>query len=173
MEGLLAQASLPNYSGMDGFLGTRGSLMLDFVFVAMIGIVPIMGLSIYLVKYRQMFDLHKNIQVVLAVVLLVTVAVFEIDMRWNGWEDRAAPSQFYQEGQWDWVWSSLTIHLMFATPTAFLWIFVIVQALRKFTSPPTPGQHSRQHVFWARLAALEMTMTAVTGWIFYWLAFVM
>jgi len=52
-------------------------------------------------------------------------------------------------------------------------IFVIVQAVRKFPSPPTPNEYSRHHLFWAKLAAFEMLMTAVTGWVFYVLAFVM
>ncbi len=64
------------------------------------------------------------------------------------------------------------IHLFFAVPTALLWIYVIVQALRKFPSPASPGEYSMRHIFWARLAAFEMTMTAITGWSFYWLAFV-
>ena len=57
-------------------------------------------------------------------------------------------------------------------PTAVLWTVVIVQALRKFPRPPQPGQHSAAHKFWGWLAVIEMFMTAVTGWIFYYLAFV-
>jgi hypothetical protein len=49
---------------------------------------------------------------------------------------------------------------------------VIVPALRKYPSPPVPGPHSRQHVPLARLAAIDMALTAITGWVFYWLAFV-
>ena len=33
-----------------GFLGTRGSLMLDVVFLAMFAVLPLLALSIYLVK---------------------------------------------------------------------------------------------------------------------------
>ena len=65
----------------------------------------------------------------------------------------------------------LGVHLFFAVTTVILWIVVIVQALRKFPAPPMPNQYSPRHILWARLAALEMLMTAVTGWIFYWLAF--
>jgi len=38
--------------------------------------------------------------------------------------------------------------------------------------PPTPGSHGPRHRFMARLAALDLLLTAVTGTIFYWLAFV-
>jgi len=62
--------------------------------------------------------------------------------------------------------------LSFAVPTLVLWIVVVVAALRKFSRPPAPGPHSRWHARWGMIAAVEMLMTAVTGWVFYWLAFV-
>lgn len=160
------------YGGIDGFLGTRASLMLDVVFLAMFAVVPILGVSIWLVKYRRAFQLHKRIQLVLGTVLLVTVVLFEVDMRVNGWRDRAVESTYYDATQtWHPVNLSLAVHLVFAVSTAVLWIAVIVRALRQFPSPPVPGPHSASHIFWARLAAMDMVMTSVTGWIFYVLAF--
>ena len=61
------------YPGIDGFLGTRASLMLDVVFVSMMVVVPLLLWSISLVKYRQNFRLHKRVQVTLALVLLVAI----------------------------------------------------------------------------------------------------
>ena len=160
-------------SQFNGFLPTRGTIMLDFVFLAMFGIVPIMAFSIYLVRYRQKYELHKRLQVILGLTLLAAVTAFEVDMRFfTDWEELAEPSAHYQAGEWNTVWYSLIVHLAFAIPTAFLWIFVIVQGLRRFPSPAMPNDYSRVHLFWARLSAIGMTMTAVTGWIFYWLAFV-
>ncbi|HXT59061.1 MAG TPA: DUF420 domain-containing protein [Pirellulales bacterium] len=156
------------YPGVDGFLGTRASLMLDLVFLAMFAVVPVMGWSIYLVKYRKRYLLHKRIQLVLAVVLLAVVVLFEGDMRIHGWTERAKPSPYYET----WVQHSLSIHLPFAVSTALLWIFVTVRALRRFPCPPAPNDHSPSHVFWAKLAAIDMLLTAVTGWAFYGLAFV-
>ena len=101
-------------------------------------------------------------------VLLVAVTLFEIDMRLHDWTVRAAASPYYANGT---VTVSLWIHLFFAVPTAVLWVWVIVQALRRFSQPPQPGEHSPRHIFWGRVAAIEMVLTAVTGWIFYWLAF--
>jgi hypothetical protein len=168
------------YPGIDGFLGTRGSLMLDVVFVAMFVVMLVMGVSIYLVRYRRAYALHKNLQLVLGVVLLLTVAAFEIDMQFlTEWEARAAPSPYFPDDysvagdKWGSVVGvSLLVHLLVAVPTAALWIYVIVAALRRFDDPPAPGAYSRAHIFWARLAALGMTLTGVTGWIFYWLAFI-
>ena len=157
----------------NGLLPTRGSVMLDFVFVAMIAVVPILAVSVYLVKFRHKYHLHKQIQVVLGVVLLLTVTVFELDMRFgSGWKEFAEASPHYNGDEWSLVWYSLIVHLCFAIPTPLLWIFVIVTALRKFHSPPAPGEHSRSHIFWARLASCGICLTAVTGWVFYYLAFI-
>jgi uncharacterized membrane protein YozB (DUF420 family) len=158
----------PPYAGIDGFLGTRASIMLDVVFLAMFAVVPILGWSVWLVKFRRNFTLHKRVQLALGVVLLVAVALFETDMRINGWKGRAEESPYYHT----WVEPALTVHLVFAVSTALLWLFVIAQALRRFPSPPAPNDYSLRHMFWARLAAVDMLLTAVTGWFFYWLAFV-
>ena len=41
-----------DYPGIDGFLGTRASLMLDVVFLAMFAVLPVMGWSIWKVRRR-------------------------------------------------------------------------------------------------------------------------
>ena len=155
----------------NGFLPTRGSLMLDVVFLAMFAVLPILAGSIYLVKRRRAFVAHKRIQIVLAVVLLVTVTAFEIDLNFvtKDWRPLAEPSRFYDSG---WVDYSLWVHLMFAVPTPLIWVFVIVQALRRFPNPPAPIGYSRRHARWGWLATAGMFLTAVTGWLFYWMAFV-
>ena len=155
-----------------GFLGTRASLMLDVVFLAMFLVVPVLAFSIYLVR-RGRYALHRKIQLVLGAVLLVTVLAFELDLRFfTDWRKLAEPSPYYHSEGRCLVWTALMVHLTFAVPVGFLWAFVIVQALRKFPYPPTPGRHSRSHKFWGWLAVSFMVMTAITGWTFYWLAFV-
>ena len=175
----------------DGFLGTRASLMLDVVFLAMFAVLVILAVSIYLVRNRRHYLWHKRIQLILGFVLLVTVTLFEADMRINGWMDRAARFEI--------LWADaiaplalvddvskatapgrgarLGLHVAGGTPVfrrddCLLWIGVIVQALRRFPKPPAPNEYSPQHKFWAWLAAIDMGFTALTGWIFYVLAFV-
>jgi uncharacterized membrane protein YozB (DUF420 family) len=158
----------PPYTGIDGFLGTRASIMLDVVFLAMFAVVPVLGWSIWLVKSRRNFSMHKRVQLGLGCVLLVAVALFETDMRMNGWTDRAEPSPYYDTL----VKPALGVHLVFAVTTVLLWVFVIVEALRHFANPPIPNDYSPRHRFWAKLAAIDMLLTAVTGCVFYGLAFV-
>jgi hypothetical protein len=148
--------------------------MLDVVFVAMFIVVPLLAVSIYLVKYRRQYALHKRLQLTMAAVLLVAVLLFELDIRMNGWEERAGPSPYFNPAH---KWTcpagvSLLIHLSFAVPTLVLWAVVVIQALRNFSRPPVPGPHSRWHARWAMVGAIGMGFTALTGWLFYWLAFV-
>ena len=156
----------------NGFLPTRGSFMLDFVVIAMFAVLAIMSFSIGLARFRHQYQLHKVIQLVLGIVLLVTIVAFEVDLRFitKNWRELAEPSPYFANG---WVDRLLWVHLCFAIPTPLLWAWVIIQALRKFESPPKPNAYSAQHKLLARIAALLMTATAITGWAFYAVAFVL
>ncbi|MGD9649122.1 MAG: DUF420 domain-containing protein, partial [Pirellulales bacterium] len=79
---------------------------------------------------------------------------------------------FGSDGEGGLVFPVLYVHLVFSVSTAVLWIVVTVRALRNFPTPPQPGRHSDAHVRWGRLAMWDMVATVVTGWIFYYLAFV-
>lgn len=164
---------LAQYAGWDGFLGTRGSFMLDLVFLAMFAVVPVMAWSIWQVRKHQRYELHRTMQLLLGIVLAAAVVAFEVDMRVHGWRDRAVESPYWRDGAMndaiDW---SLAIHLACAIPTAVLWVVVITLALRRFPRPVAPNEHSPTHRRWAWAAAIEMGLTAATGWIFYYFAFV-
>src|SRR5262245_4552768 len=80
----------PAFPGINGFLGTRAPLIIDILFLAMFGVVFVLAWSIYQVKFRRRFQLHKWTQITLGSILLVVVILFEIDIRLHGWEERAA-----------------------------------------------------------------------------------
>lgn len=161
---------------LPGFVpGSRGSLMLDVVFLAMFLVVPALLVSVYLVRYRGKYELHKRLQLVLALVLLVAVVLFELDMRFfTDWEALAVGSPYFDPAN---KWGSpagisLIVHLSCAVPTFVLWVAVVVQALRRFDRPARPGAHSKWHARYGMAAVCGMVLTGVTGWVFYWLAFV-
>ena len=161
---------LATYPGINGFLGTRASIMLDVVFAALIAVLPVLAWSIWLVKWRKNYALHKRVQLALSAALLITVVAFEVDMRWiSGWRERAYESRFWESGA---VMKSLYLHLIFSVTTSAIWLAVVVAAVNQFPKPPVPSGHSRRHKFWAWIAAFDLTLTAITGWIFYWMAFV-
>jgi len=154
--------------GIDGFLGTRASLGLDVVLVGLLATLPVLGLSIAAVRARR-YAVHKMLQLGIVAALLAAIVVFEVDIRLvSNWRLRAAASPFWPVGV---LWS-LGIHLVFAVSTLVLWTWVVWEAVRRFPSPPEPGSHGPRHRRMARLAALDLMATAVTGVIFYWLAFV-
>jgi uncharacterized membrane protein YozB (DUF420 family) len=160
---------MSNLLASSGFLQSRGSFVLDAVFLAMFAISFVLVLSIYLVK-RGKFEAHRRIQIGLSVVLLVAILVFEVDVRFiTDWRALASQSPYYESGV---VGTALFVHLMFAIPTPFVWGFVLFRALRRFSRPPRPGEHSGQHKLWGWIAASMMLATTTTGCIFYWLAFV-
>lgn len=158
------------FRGFDGFLGTRAPFMVDVVFLAMFAVVAVLAWSVFEVKSRRRYTLHKWTQIALAVILLVAVILFEVDIRLHGWEERAANALGGKPAQA--VYTSLYIHLVFAISSFILWPTTIALALANFSNPPVPGPHSRVHVPLARIAAIDMFLTAITGWVFYWLAFV-
>lgn len=154
---------------MPGFLPFgRASFMLDFVAVAMFLILPILSYSLYLVKVRKDYVGHKRLQIFLGLLLLVAVVLFEVDIRLHGWRHLAKPSPYYDTI----LFPVLYVHLLFACSTSLLWILTIALALRSFPNPPMPGAHSPWHKRLAWPAAITMYTTAVTGWTFYWMAFV-
>ena len=105
-----------------------------------------------------------------AFILLITIVAFEIDVRFLvDWNELAKPSAFYDSG---WVHRCLGIHLAFAIPTPFVWIYAIVMALKHIPADPQPCRYSPQHKRWGWISAIMMFGTAFTGWVFYVLAFV-
>jgi putative membrane protein len=163
--------SKSGFPGIDGFSGTRAPLILDVLCLAMLGVVVVLCWSIYQVKIRRRYSVHKWTQVTLGVILLVVVILFEIDIRLHGWEDRAAGAIGARAPKAAVI--ALYVHLVFAISTVILWPTTIVLALRNFPNPPMPSAHSRIHIPLARTAAADMVLTAITGWVFYYVAFVM
>lgn len=161
--------AVPLARGIDGFLGTRASLGMDVVLVGLLATLPLLGLSIHVVRHRRDHALHKRLQLAIIAALLAAIVVFEIDIRLvSDWRLRAAPSPFWPRG----VLVALGVHLVFAVSTLGLWAWVAWEAWRRFPSPPAPNAHAPRHRWSARLAALDLLLTAVTGTLFYWLAFV-
>lgn len=158
----------------DGFLGFKTSFMLDAVVCALVAVVPALLYSIYLVKFRKQYALHKKIQLILGVALLLAVSAFEVDLRLQGgWENVVAKREVpLSVEEYSFVRKILWIHLVFAISTPFLWAATIAYALKRFPKPPAPNEHSPLHKKLAWASTIDITLTSVTGLIFYYFAFV-
>ena len=153
----------------DGFLPlSRAPLLLDLLVLAMIPVLTLQGLSIVLVKRFKRFKWHKNLQISLAVLLGLVLSIFELEMRNADWAGRAEPSRFYETL----VYPILIFHLFVAVSTTLLWLVTVTTALRRFPNPPRPSAFSARHIMLARFTASGTLLTALTGWLFYFVAFV-
>lgn len=160
-----------------GFLGYDASFMLDFVVSALVLIVPVLLYSLWAVKVRRQYALHRNLQMLLGIVLLVAVAAFEVDTQLvhGGWrnivnKDPDAPrltGEALQHAE-----RVLQVHLVFAISTPFLWATTLLLAWRRFPNPPVPGPHSRMHKVLGWLSVADIVLTSLTGLWFYYVAFV-
>ena len=157
----------------DGFLGYRASLMLDVVVCALVIVVPTLIASLYAVKIRRNYGLHKALQITLGIVLLVAVGLFEIDMRLQGGIAGilAKRSRPLSAAELAWFYRLLYVHLLFAISTVGLWATTLTLALRRIPSPPGPCGHSRWHQRLGWLSAVDITLTSVTGLLVYYFGF--
>ena len=150
----------------EGFLGYNTSLMLDVVVVALVVVVPVLVVSLCQVRLKRRFGTHKRLQLLLGIVLLIAVSLFEIDMRLQGGFDEIS------ENDTDAMRALLGVHLFFAISTVALWTITIVLAMKRFSNPPEPGDHSRLHRRLGWLSTLDITATSITGLLVYYFGFV-
>ncbi len=161
-----------------GFLGYDASFMLDFVVTSLIALVPVQLFSLWLIKGRQNYVWHRNLQLALGLILLVAVTAFEVDVQLvhGGWENivnKDADVPRLNSQQLESARQVLYVHLIFAVTTPFVWAATIFLALKKFPRPPQPGPHSVLHKKLGWLAVIDLVMTSVTGIWFYVHTFVM
>ena len=158
----------------DGFLGFHTSFMLDAVVVALVLVVPVLLFSLFSVKIRRNYVLHRNLQMFLAIALLAAVIAFEVDLHLiqGGWENVVKKGSELNAEQLGFIQRVLRIHLLFAVSTPFLWAITIGFALQKMPRPPLPSSHSGLHRVLGWVSTLDLVLTSVTGLIFYYVAFV-
>ena len=153
---------------MNGFLpGARGTLMLDLVVCAMALVIPLQIWSIAQARAGK-WQLHRLVQITTSIVLLITLIAFEVDIRINGWRHLAETSAYYDTL----VFPALYVHLFFAISTPFVWGYTLIKAMRQFGNPVTPNDDLSAHRRRGKLSFWFLTGTTITGWIFYYLAFI-
>lgn len=161
----------------DGFLGYQTSFMLDFVVCALVIVVPLLLISLWNVKAKRRYQVHRNLQLLLGIILLVAVGAFEVDLHvvQGGWEKIVEKSSSTEQVLRERISAArpwLYFHLLFAISTPILWALTLTLALKKFPSPLQPARHSRMHKWLGWISAVDITMTAITGLAFYYVAFV-
>ena len=158
----------------DGFLGYQTSFMLDAVVVALILVVPVLLFSLYSVKIKRQYTLHRNLQLTLAFLLLAAVMAFEVDLHLiqGGWKNVVRKGPEISQSQLDHIQNVLRFHLIFAGSTPILWFITIVMALRSMPNPPHPCPHSALHKKLGWASTIDLVITSITGLFFYYTAFI-
>lgn len=144
----------------------HASFALDLIVLAMTVIVPLLIVSVVLVK-RRAYTSHKRLQMGLVTLLAVVVILFEVEMRRFGWEHLIEKSRDLETSI-----RVLRVHLIFAVSTALIWIWTVAHALRRFPVPPRASPASVLHKRLGWLGVIGMLCTALTGWTFYWFTFI-
>ena len=147
---------------------SRASFIMDFVVVSLFILLPILFYSIYAVRRKRKIKEHRKLQIGLGIVLGVAITLFELDVRLSGWRHLAEPSPYYDTL----VFPALITHLIFAIPTLFIWIYAIYTAVKSYTRHGLPKASIKKHKFVGMTATIGLTMTSITGWVFFWLAFI-
>lgn len=154
---------------MQGFLTfSRGTLILDIIAIGMLAVVPILLWSVKLVRKDKDYESHRKIQTSLTALLAVLVVCFEVELKMVDWRNGAKLSPYYDT----FVKPVLSIHLFFAISTALLWAVTFLSAWKFFSKPAAPNKFSKKHRILGRLTVIDTTCTGITGWIFYYLAFI-
>jgi hypothetical protein len=152
-----------------GFLGTRADILIDIVTLSFAVIVPVLVWSWLLVTHHRKYTAHRNIQVTLAVLLAIVVALFEFDLAVSGGIFEVTKGGSY-EGTAVlnfWIWS----HMAFALLASLSWVLLIIVSLICFPNPPKPTTFSRIHRFFGRFGMIVMILAATSAVPLYYYGF--
>ena len=151
---------------MQGFLGFGAPFALDFIIVALACVLPVLLASILAIRSGHQ-KAHRSLQIALTTALTLVLILFEWQIRsLGGWREIVAYRKFTNE-ETAVVGGTLAVHLVFSVTTPLLWIAALVTS-----SAAWEGLRKRRHHWLGRLAAADLLMTTLTGWLWYWVAFV-
>jgi uncharacterized membrane protein YozB (DUF420 family) len=151
---------------MPGFLGTGAPFMMDLVMIALLVINPALFWSIQQAKNGK-YELHKKVQLPLALILLIAVVLFEIEIRLAGGivniigEEKYTP--LFQ--------TVLYIHIFFSVTTTILWAITTFKAYKLYTPQGFPDHYRKTHRKMGWLGAIDLLLTTLTGFVVYYLGF--
>ncbi len=149
-------------------LFSRAPLILDILFLAMLAFLPLLLFSVYLVRIKKKFLIHKRLQIGLTVALMSILIAFEIEMRLNGWRQYTDESPYNHTT----LMPFLLSHIAIASATLVFWIVTFIHGLKKIALPPIQSPSTSIHKNLAWISVIGLTLTTLTGWIFYYMAFI-
>ncbi|MDA9951482.1 DUF420 domain-containing protein [Oligoflexaceae bacterium] len=149
-----------------GFL-SRSTFVIDLITIGLIFVLPVLIWSVIQAR-KGRYESHRRTQTALFLLLGILVLAFEWELHTVNWRKGAEASPYF-DGI---LFPFLKIHLVFAISTSFFWLITFVSAFFAFPRPARPTRFSRAHKTIARITVVDTFFTSVTGWTFYYLAFI-
>lgn len=103
--------------------GARCDVLMDIVVVSMIIILPLLWYSFKKVKVERNYKLHKNIQLIMFIILFFVVLLFEYDMKQNGGIFEMVKGSSY-EGTF-FLNFMIYFHTLLSITTSLIWIILL------------------------------------------------
>ena len=151
-----------------GFLGTRGDILMDLVVLSFIVILPVLVVSWRAARGGD-FRKHRAIQVTLVLVLAVAVGLFEVDLKLSGGIFELTRESGYAGTA---ILNSLIYgHTLVAISSVLVWVPLIVLSLRRFPNPPMSNTFGPTHRQWGRIGMLLMMASGLSAIPLYYVGF--
>mgnify|MGYP001825185351 CR=1 FL=1 len=151
-----------------GFLGTRGDILMDLVVLSFVLILPLLLVSWRMAR-RGEYTGHRAIQLSLATALLITVGLFEFDMKMSGGIFAlTAESRYAGTGLLN---SLIYGHMLVAIASTLLWVPLVIISLRRFPNPPASNGFGARHRFWGRTGMILMMLAGLSAVPLYYVGF--
>jgi putative membrane protein len=151
-----------------GFLGTRAPLFMDII-VIVVGLLPfLIGLTIWF-AIKNMYRLHRSLQIVLFLITMVSLVYFKYGMY------RAGGFEFYMKGSsidLTIAFYFLVFHIIIASTTLLLWFMTMKFASADTKRRALPGLYSSDHKKSGRRLAMGIVLTSITGIGVYYMLFI-
>lgn len=151
-----------------GFLGTRGDILMDLVVLSFLVILPVLMIS-WRAARRGNYAQHRAIQISLVLVLAVAVGLFEVDLKLSGGIFELTRESSYAGTT---LLNGLIYgHTLVAIGSTLVWVPLVIVSLRKFANPPVSNAFGPTHRKWGRLGMLLMMASGLSAVPLYYLGF--
>jgi len=147
---------------MEGFLGTRADFIVDLV-MTISGFLPFLLLSTFYIATKRKFDLHKNLQITLFIIVTLLVLSLEVDVRYGDLKEISKQSPYAGSTE---LMVVFLVHLFFAVSSFFAWCWLIVKSLKRY-----PTFFDFEHKRYGKIIFWDIVLMVISGWILYWMTF--
>jgi len=156
------------YMFQAGFLGTRAPLFMD-EFIVVVALLPfLIGVSIWF-AIKEHYKLHRFLQTLLFIITLAVLVYFEYGVSIGGGFSHYIKDSSINP---DFAYKFLIFHIIIATITLIMWIFIINFATGDRRRRALPGLYSNAHKKSGRRVAFMILLTSITGIGVYWILFI-